>query len=64
MEMEIVQRSGIHPSRSTRHIGGRYMGQFTPEAPNAIDVTVPFVWGTSLTVRRWQLVAQTRGGSP
>lgn len=62
--MEIVQRSGMHPGHSTRHVGGRYMGQFTPEAQSAVDVTVPSIWGTSLTVRRWQLAAWTTGGSP
>lgn len=30
--METVAGSGIHPSHSTRHVGGRYMGQFTPRS--------------------------------
>lgn len=30
--MEIVQICGICPSHSAHHVGGRYMGQFTPRS--------------------------------
>lgn len=62
--METVTRSGIHPCHPVRHVDGRYKGQCIPEALHAVDVTVPLIWGTSLMVRRRQLVARTRGGSP
>ena len=62
--MEIVQRSGMHPGHSTRHVGGRYMGQFTPEALHAVVVTIPLIWGIALTVWGPQLAARTIGGSP
>lgn len=62
--MEIVQICGIHPSHSAHHVGGRYMGQFTPEALLTFVVTIPSIWGTSLTVRGRQVAAWTRGGSP
>lgn len=61
--METVAASGIHPSHSVRHADGRYLEGSTSEALHAADVTVPLTWGTSLTVRRRQLVARTRGGS-
>lgn len=62
--MELVQKSGIYPNHSAYHAGGCYMGQFIPEALRAVVVTIPSIWGTSLTVRGRQLVAWTRGGSP
>lgn len=62
--METAIRSGIYPCHSTRHVDGRDEGLFIPEAPSVVDVTVPLMWGTSLTVRRRQLAAWTRGGSP
>lgn len=62
--METVIRSGIHPSHFIRHVDGRAKGVFIPEALHAGDVTVPLMWGTSTLMRRRQLVARKRGGSP
>ena len=62
--METVAVSGMHPSHSVRHADGQRKGLFAPEALHAVVVTVPPTWSTSLAVRRQQLVARTRGGSP
>lgn len=49
--MEIVQRSGIYPDHSAYHVGGRHIGQCTPEALHAVVVTIPLIRGIALTVR-------------